>query len=290
MPIDGKGGDALPGHPTAAPLTARPPLSAAWRHGGARDGGSRAGSTDGERRPLSQSDGRRRGRLAWKGLLGGFRGAFRRRRRRRRRSRARWGKHEIAGVNGKTGAIWKKVTVEPDGFDAVGVSQLRTFDCAAAGAVCTGDGRPLMSGNATLVLGPPALSVADAEAHEGPDAALAFAVNDRMTLWGLAGSGGMDALLGRTTLTGLAANDHGDELANRRLDLKFGYGFSAFSDRFTSIPEIGLGLSDSARDYSLGWRLAPTSAAPTRWNSAARRSGARAPTTMWSPGTPSGSG
>ncbi len=66
----------------------------------------------------------------------------------------------------------------------------------------------------------------------------------------------MDALLGRTTLAGLAANDDGDELANRRQDLKLGYGFAAFSDRFTSILEFGLGLSDSARDYRLAWRLA----------------------------------
>ena len=75
-------------------------------------------------------------------------------------------------------------------------------------------------------------------------------------------AGGMDALLGRTTLAGLAANDPGsgsgvggDELANRRLELKLGYGFSAFSDRFTSIPEMGVGLSNGARDLSLGWRM-----------------------------------
>ena len=28
-----------------------------------------------------------------------------------------------------------------------------------------------------------------------------------------------------------------------------------FGDRFTGTPEIGFGLSDSGRDYSLGWRL-----------------------------------
>ena len=73
---------------------------------------------------------------------------------------------------------------------------------------------------------------------------------------GAPASGGMDALLSRGTLTGLAANDEGeDALQRRRLELRLGYGFSAFEDRFTSTPEIGLGLSDSARDYSLGWRL-----------------------------------
>ena len=55
---------------------------------------------------------------------------------------------------------------------------------------------------------------------------------------------------------GLAANDNGeDELQNRRLKLKLGYGLSASGDRVGSTPEIGLGLSNGHRDYSLGWRL-----------------------------------
>ena len=72
-------------------------------------------------------------------------------------------------------------------------------------------------------------------------------------------AGGADALLSRTTLEGLAANDNGeggdDALKSRRLELKFGYGLSAFGDRFTWTPEVGVGLSDTGRDYSLGWRL-----------------------------------
>ena len=72
-------------------------------------------------------------------------------------------------------------------------------------------------------------------------------------------SGGADALLARGTLDGLAANDNGeggsDELNSRRRELKFGYGFSAFGDRFTWTPEAGVGQSDTGRDYSLGWRL-----------------------------------
>ena len=72
---------------------------------------------------------------------------------------------------------------------------------------------------------------------------------------GLAASGGSDALLGRRTLAGLAANDDGEELERRRLDVKFGYGFAAFGDRFTATPELGFGLSAGARDYRLGWRL-----------------------------------
>ena len=72
---------------------------------------------------------------------------------------------------------------------------------------------------------------------------------------GLAASGGADALLGRRTLAGLAANDDGDELERQRLEVKFDYGFAAFGDRFTATPELGFGLSAGARDYRLGWRL-----------------------------------
>ena len=99
-------------------------------------------------------------------------------------------------------------------------------------------------------------------------------------------SGGADALLSRTTLDGLAANDSGsgspgsaspgsvsgaggagegdDELKRRRLELKFGYGLPAFSGRFTWTPEADIGLSDTGRDYSLGWRLvrSPGSGSP----------------------------
>ena len=76
-------------------------------------------------------------------------------------------------------------------------------------------------------------------------------------------SGGADALLVRGTLTGLAAQpgsgsgpgDHGD-LRNSRLEARFGYGFPAWGGRFASVPEIGLGLSGTGREYILGWRLA----------------------------------
>ena len=68
--------------------------------------------------------------------------------------------------------------------------------------------------------------------------------------------GGMDALLGRETLAGLAANDNGEDgLGNRRLELRLGYGFSAIGNRFTLTPELGFGLSNGRREYSLGWRL-----------------------------------
>lgn len=87
----------------------------------------------------------------------------------------------------------------------------------------------------------------------------------RMTLTqtiGASATGGMDALLGRTTMAGLAAKDDGDELQRRRLEARIGYGFSALGDGFTATPEIGFGLSDSQRDYSLGWRLGLAQSGP----------------------------
>ena len=94
---------------------------------------------------------------------------------------------------------------------------------------------------------------------------------------GAAATGGVDALLGRRTLAGLAANDNGDggdELENRRLELRLGYGFSAFEDRFTSTPEFGLGaLAERAR---VPPRLAAR-ARRARSSCGSRGRGARAP-------------
>ena len=73
---------------------------------------------------------------------------------------------------------------------------------------------------------------------------------------------GTDALLGPTMLAGPAANDNGNGLHHRRLEARFGYGFGAFGDRFTATPEIAVGLSNTARDYSLGWRLVRDGDAP----------------------------
>ena len=70
-------------------------------------------------------------------------------------------------------------------------------------------------------------------------------------------SGGADALFGRPTLAGLAADDRGGgDLGRRRLEARFGYGLAVFGNRFTLTPEAGLGLSEAGRDMSLGWRLA----------------------------------
>ena len=79
---------------------------------------------------------------------------------------------------------------------------------------------------------------------------------------GVPAQGGADALLTRPTPAGPATGEPGDSLRGRRLEARFGYGFGAFGDRFTATPEIAVGLSNAARDYSLGWRLARDGDAP----------------------------
>ena len=84
-----------------------------------------------------------------------------------------------------------------------------------------------------------------------PSTERGLSVSLRQTL-GAASTGGADALMGRETLTGLGANDNSDA---RRLELTVGYGIAMFGGRFTGTPELGVGLSDTGRDYRLGWRL-----------------------------------
>ena len=90
--------------------------------------------------------------------------------------------------------------------------------------------------------------------QQQPDSDLGAALSLSQTMGG-SSSGGVDALLSRVTLEGLAANDGDDNLNNQRLELQLSYGFPAFGDRFTLTPELGLGLYDSGRDYRIGWRL-----------------------------------
>ena len=73
--------------------------------------------------------------------------------------------------------------------------------------------------------------------------------------WGGSPTGGMDALLRRETLAGLAANDNGDTTSAGRLEAELGYGIALFGGGFTGTPHLGFGLSDTARDYRVGWRL-----------------------------------
>ena len=71
--------------------------------------------------------------------------------------------------------LWA-LTVSPSGHGAVTVTLPATADCAAAGAVCTADGRRLETALTHTVPGPVTVSVADARAKEGEDATMDFAV------------------------------------------------------------------------------------------------------------------
>ena len=74
---------------------------------------------------------------------------------------------------------------------------------------------------------------------------------------GASSTGGMDALLARDTMAGLAvAEEGGPEAQPQRFEARLGYGLPAFGGRLTMTPEVGVGLSDSGADYTFGWRLA----------------------------------
>ena len=81
--------------------------------------------------------------------------------------------HERNGL--EANRKWR-ITVGPDGNADVTIQLPATTNCAATGALCTDDGRALSIANMVVVKGPAGLSVADAEAEEGTDPALAFAV------------------------------------------------------------------------------------------------------------------
>ena len=71
--------------------------------------------------------------------------------------------------------------------------------------------------------------------------------------WGGSASGGAAALLGRETLSGLAAN--GAAAAGGRLDAEAAYGLAAFNGRATGTPYLGVGLSEAANEVRVGYRL-----------------------------------
>ena len=61
------------------------------------------------------------------------------------------------------------MTVTPDGDADVTITLVATTDCAATGAICTANNRPLSAAVSATVVGPLGLSVADASATEADD-------------------------------------------------------------------------------------------------------------------------
>jgi len=70
--------------------------------------------------------------------------------------------------------------------------------------------------------------------------------------WGAASSG-VERLWSARDARGLAPE--GGFEAAQRLEGELGYGLGLFGDRFTGTPNLGFGLSDTARDWRIGWRL-----------------------------------
>ena len=68
------------------------------------------------------------------------------------------------------------IMVKPSGNGPVTISLSPASSCSTSSVTCTPDGRKLTTPISTRVEGPPGLSVADAEVHEGPGAILEFGV------------------------------------------------------------------------------------------------------------------
>ena len=78
--------------------------------------------------------------------------------------------------------------------------------------------------------------------------------------WGGRAQGGLDALFQPEPLEDRAGSG-GSHEATSRWGMEAAWGLPALGGRFTGSPYMGLGLATGARDYSLGWRLAPEAAA-----------------------------
>ncbi len=75
--------------------------------------------------------------------------------------------------------------------------------------------------------------------------------------WGGQAQGGLDALFAPEPLE---KREGGGKLESR-WSAEAAWGFPALGGRFTGSPHMGLGLAAGARDYTLGWRLAPATGA-----------------------------
>ena len=70
--------------------------------------------------------------------------------------------------------------------------------------------------------------------------------------WGV-DPAGSERLWALPASSGLAAN--GGAEPSSRFDAEVGYGMALLGDRFTGTPNVGFGMSDTAREYRMGWRL-----------------------------------
>ena len=89
-----------------------------------------------------------------------------------------------------------------------------------------------------------------------PDTTRGPTISMKQDLGGAA-SGGIDALFAHDPLTDRAGDDTGV-----RRTLEAAWGLPAFGGRFTGSPHAGLSTAGDARDWTLGWRLAPEGERP----------------------------
>ncbi len=85
------------------------------------------------------------------------------------------------------------------------------------------------------------------DSDRGPKLTLRQAVGSEAT-------GGMDALLRPGAARALAAADD-DGLGRRMLEARLGYGIALFGGSWTGVPEFGLALTETGREYIHAWRL-----------------------------------
>ena len=69
---------------------------------------------------------------------------------------------------------------------------------------------------------------------------------------GAAANRGTDSLFAATSVTELSRHNAPD--SSGRITAEAGYGLPALGGRLTGVPYVGIGLSGSGRDYTLGWR------------------------------------
>ncbi len=98
-----------------------------------------------------------------------------------------------------------------------------------------------------------------------PDTERGISLQLTQTLGGPS-AGGAAGLITRPTLAGLGAEEADDGLRRRRLDARLAYGLGVFGERWTAVPELGLGLSRAERDVRLGWRLTRTAPGETAFD------------------------
>ena len=64
----------------------------------------------------------------------------------------------------------------------------------------------------------------------------------------------MDALL-RPETARVMETANGDGPKRRRLEARLGYGIALFGGSWTGVPEVGLGLTETGREYIHAWRV-----------------------------------